>query len=70
MTTTADYVYECQGPGCRARIELTNQPKTQNVLYPTDYGPLAPAYKTHDCPAKRGLWPPEIDEHPLAKKIS
>ena len=61
--------YVCTEPSCGAQVTLDDRKKTQRVAYPRDRGPLSEHYRPHDCPVARGLWPPEIDKHPLARKV-
>ncbi len=63
------YEYLCAHPSCGARATLDDQKKTQQVIYPKGEGPMSGKFQRHDCPVARGLWPPEIDEHPLARKV-
>ena len=62
--------YACTEPGCRAQLTWDDAKRTQHVVYPRGSGPLAPGYRPHDCPVRKGLVPPEIDAHPLAKKVA
>ena len=62
--------YACAEPSCGAQVTLDDRKKTQQVAYPRGKGPASEKYQPHDCPVAMGLWPPEIDKHPLARKVS
>ena len=67
--------YRCTDGSCGGTITLdptggpSGRPK-QDTLYKQGFGPLTSEYRQHDCPVRMGLWPPEIDEHPLAVRVS
>ena len=61
--------YVCTGPGCGAEVTLDDRRKTQQVAYPRGKGPMSEGYRPHDCPVARGLWPSEIDKHPLSRTV-
>jgi hypothetical protein len=61
--------YRCTAGGCGGRLTLDSERRTQQASYPRDQGPLSDQYRPHDCPVARGLWPPEIDRHPNARKV-
>ena len=63
------HTYRCTGPGCGAEVVLDDEQRTLHVVYPRGMGPLSEEYRRHDCPIAKGLWPPEIDAHPLATKV-
>jgi hypothetical protein len=64
------YEYLCTHASCGARAVLDDAKKTQQVSYPKGKGPASGKLQRHDCPVARGLWPPEIDQHPLARRVS
>lgn len=75
--------YQCTEETCLGTITLNDEGRkevmvarqttlsggTMDIVYPRDHGPLKEGFKPHNCPVAQGLWPPEIDEHPLAKKL-
>ncbi len=61
--------YLCAHSSCGAKVTLDDEKKTQQVVYPKGKGPMSGKLQRHDCPVARGLWPPEIDKHPLARKV-
>jgi hypothetical protein len=61
--------YACAEPTCGAQVTLDGEKRTQLVAYPRGKGPLSEGYRPHHCPVAQGLWPPEIDLHPLAKRV-
>ena len=66
--------YRCLFGPCRGEITYdTEGPDgrpTQHTVYPQGKGPLSPEFAVHDCPIRQGIWPPDIDSHPLAEKVS
>jgi hypothetical protein len=71
MTVSA---YRCVAAHCGGSITFdTEGPDgrpTQHTVYERGKGPITAAYKVHDCPVRLGIWPPDIDAHPLAEKVS
>lgn len=75
--------YKCTETTCRGTITLNDEGRreisvgrqtglsggTMEVIYPKNFGPAKEGFVAHNCPVARGLWPPEIDEHPLAQKL-
>lgn len=49
---------------------MDDKANAYHAVYPKDKGPLSEKFQAHDCPVARGLWPPAIDKHPLARKVS
>ena len=62
--------YQCTEITCEGTITYDTEANTQHTFYARGKGPVAAGYKPHDCPIRRGIWPPDIEEHPLAKRIS
>ena len=63
--------YVCTEASCRceATFDEEARPRRVDYFYPRDRGPLSENYRQHDCPMLKGLWPPAIDHHPLARKV-
>lgn len=66
--------YKCTEGTCGGSITFdTEGPDgrpTQHSVYEQGKGPITSAYRLHDCPVRLGIWPPEIDDHPLAQKVA
>lgn len=62
--------YTCTSTGCGGSVDLDDEALTQDIVYEKGKGPITEAYRAHDCPIANGLFPPDIDEHPNAKKVA
>ncbi len=62
--------YKCTEGTCGGSIRFDTELKTQHTVYEQGKGPITAAYRVHDCPVRLGIWPPDIDAHPLAEKVS
>ena len=62
--------YECIEGSCGGSITFDTEANTQHSVYEQGKGPITNEYKLHDCPVRLGIWPPDIDDHPLAKKVA
>ncbi len=60
-TCGGEITYDTEGPAGRP---------TQHSVYPQGNGPLSPEVADLVCPIRQGIWPPDIDSHPLAEKVA
>ena len=57
---------------CRASadIDLRGPRPVYHSKYPADTGPYGDRLVPHDCPIRRGLLPPQIENSPNARRKS
>jgi hypothetical protein len=61
--------WECNICHATADIDQTRRPLVYNAHYPAETGPYADRRPNHSCPIKQGLVPPQIVQHPNARKV-
>jgi hypothetical protein len=61
--------FECKICNASAEIDQSKRPTVYNARYPAETGPYSHRVTLHNCPIKQGLVPPQIDQHPNARKV-